>query len=122
MEEEEEGRDGEDRGRERVAELARTSALPPRDVVKYVAIYTGDWRHWRLGSERVPYPLLRCYPPVPNPFIPLCRPLNPVRAGVACRIKKAFAKSRCLPERCKIEAMRSPLAHHLLIPQTFSTG
>lgn len=31
--------------------LACTSTLLPRDVVKYVAIYTGDWRHWRLGSE-----------------------------------------------------------------------
>lgn len=44
---------------------ARASALPPRDVVKYVAIYTGDWRHWRLGSERV-----RAPPPFP-PFLAL---------------------------------------------------
>lgn len=44
---------------------ARASALPPRDVVKYVAIYTGDWRHWRLGSERV-----RAPPPLP-PFLAL---------------------------------------------------
>lgn len=24
----------------------------PRYLVKYVAIYTGNWRHWRLGSKR----------------------------------------------------------------------
>lgn len=52
---------------------ARTSALPLRDVVKYVAIYTGDWRHWRLGSERVRafplppfFPFLVLSPDLPN--------------------------------------------------------
>lgn len=82
----------------------------PRDVVKYVAIYTGDWRHWRLGSEssalRWRYPLAHrislCFGPRPL----FRRPLTPTRAGVACRIKNAFAKSRCLPERCKIETVR----------------
>lgn len=49
---------------------ARVNALPPCDVVKYVAIYTGDWRHWRLGSERVRttlfLPFLALSPGLPN--------------------------------------------------------
>jgi len=56
--------------RKGVTASARASALPPRDVVKYVAIYTGDWRHWRLGSERVralPFsPFLALYPGLSN--------------------------------------------------------
>lgn len=51
---------------------ARVNALPPRDVVKYVAIYTGDWRHWCLGSERMRassppfHPFLALSPGLPN--------------------------------------------------------
>lgn len=49
----------------------RVSALPPRDVVKYVAIYTGDWRHWRLGSKRARArsllsPFLALFPGLPD--------------------------------------------------------
>lgn len=57
--------------------------------------------------------------PGPPNSIPFPHPLTPTRAGVACRIKKAFAKSRCPPERCKIETVRPPplrpfpfLSHH----------
>lgn len=66
--------------------LARVSTLPPRDVVKYVAIYTGDWRHWRLGSERVRaplfFPFLALSPGLPNshPFALIMSSSNP-RAG-----------------------------------------
>lgn len=60
---EEGGGMGEQRVRKGDRAGSRTSALPPRDVVKYVAIYTGDWRHWCLGSERV---LLSLSPGLPN--------------------------------------------------------
>lgn len=56
-----------------------------RRVVKYVAIYTGDWRHCRLGTR------------------------SPTRR----RIKKAFAESegerRAPRDRCKIERARRRL-------------
>lgn len=58
--------------RERVVEHRFAWApLPPRDVVKYVAIYTGDWRHWRLGSKRARArsllsPFLALFPGLPN--------------------------------------------------------
>lgn len=36
--------------RRAMAALPPFRSLVPR-VVKYVAIYTGDWRHWRLGTK-----------------------------------------------------------------------
>lgn len=104
-------------GKKRVVKRRLTrAALPSRDVVKYVAIYTGDWRHWCLGSERVRtsplFPLCSFSSIIPwsTEFSPLWsrQPLTPARAGVACRIKKTFGKSRCLPERCKIKAGETP--------------
>lgn len=88
--------------------------------------------HGRLASlapgERVsavPLSLvpLWCYPLAhrspSRPFIPPPRyPLTHAWTGVACRIKKAFTKSRCLSERCKIETVRPPLSAPLFIPRT----
>jgi len=54
---------------------SRLAPLSPRDVVKYVAIYTGDWRHWRLGSKRAPSALRWRYPLAYR--ISLCALLSP---------------------------------------------
>lgn len=77
---EEGGGMGEQRVRKGDRAGSRTSALPPRDVVKYVAIYTGDWRHWCLGSERV----LLSLSPVPFPDLPNSPPALIVSASNPC--------------------------------------
>lgn len=51
---------------------------------------------------------------IPAPLSWSCHPLTPARAGVACRIKKAFGESRCLPERCKIEIVWDSSPHFSL--------
>lgn len=74
-------------------------------------------------SENLPLSPFSGVNPWPTEFSlpPSCpQPLTLARAGVACRIKKAFAKSQCLPERCKIETM-GPLPAYLFILQICSS-
>lgn len=126
---EERAREAGERARKGSRVSTRVNALPSRGVVKYVAIYTGDWRHWRLGSKRVrPFPTPAFSPFLAlSPGLPNSRPYMIVSSSNPCANrsdlpdqKKAFGKSWYLPEWCKIETVWDSSPHFSLYPLNLS--
>lgn len=119
------------------SDLARTAPFRPRDVVKYVAIYTGDWRHWRLGSERereappLP-PFLALSPGLPNshptPPALIVSPSNPClewlagskkHSGNPCSVCLSDAKSKLLDSSPHLSLPLKFIHRSFLFPSFF---
>lgn len=102
--------------RERVVECRFAWAPFHRAVVvKYVAIYTGDWRHWRLGSKRVRPSLTPAFSPflaLSSSGLPNSRPYMIVLSSNPCASRSGLPDQKKYsgnPRICLSDAKSKPL-------------